>query len=157
MSETTLEQRLQKYFEQLLAHLGVNTPEIAVSVDNDLVTVQLTVPSEESGILIGHHGESLYSMQKVAATSLQEYLEDKKIVLNVNNYKQTRETQLTQMAEQAAAKVVQSGRAQTLPYLPAHERLVVHTVLANNKQVVTQSEGEGNSRRLSILPAANES
>jgi spoIIIJ-associated protein len=142
--------KIQKYFEQLLAHLGVDDGVVSINQEETRVNVQIEVTPEESGIIIGHHGESLQALQKLAALSFKEELGENRLTVNVNNYKQNRSEYLENLAKQIAAKVKETGQPQTLSFLPAHERLVIHTTLSTDEEITTHSEGEGVQRRLVV-------
>ncbi|MDQ5951442.1 MAG: hypothetical protein QG639_723, partial [Patescibacteria group bacterium] len=79
---------------------------------------------------------------------------DKKIVLNVNTYRQDRADRLREITESVAQKVLETGNPYTFQsFLPAHERFIIHTTLSEmpeNDQIESVSEGEGKMRRLTI-------
>jgi spoIIIJ-associated protein len=52
------------------------------------------------------------------------------------------------MADQA----VRSGRTQALEPMPAYERRIIHVTLRKNPDVTTQSVGEGERRKVTIIP-----
>lgn len=144
---------IKEYVEQLCAHLGVQKVEIAVEDEDQFVRVQLDVAEEESGMLIGYHGETIACMQRIITASFFDELKEKKLLLNINNYKQKREETVSMLAQNMADQVLQTGKAVTLPFLPANERLIVHTTLKQVEGVQTVSEGEGDQRRLVIRPS----
>jgi spoIIIJ-associated protein len=52
-----------------------------------------------------------------------------------------------------AEKAIRQGRPLTLEPMPAYERRIVHLSLRDNKQVHTESTGEGDRRRVRVFPA----
>jgi spoIIIJ-associated protein len=48
--------------------------------------------------------------------------------------------------------VVKDGRAQALEPMPAYERRLVHIALRNHPKVTTRSVGEGERRKVTIIP-----
>ncbi|MEO8581578.1 MAG: R3H domain-containing nucleic acid-binding protein [Patescibacteria group bacterium] len=143
-------QDITTYTQDLLAHMGVTEAEVAVLEEDENVVVQISVSDQESGMLIGHHGETIAALQRMMNISFRDKAEEKRIVVNVNDYKQKREEVLKNMAHRFAERAIESNVPQYLPFLPANERLIVHVELKDHPEVVTQSEGEGLQRRLVI-------
>jgi len=143
---------IQEFVQRLLAHMGVEGAEVVVE-ESDMIFVQITVSEEESGLLIGYHGEVLASLQKVLQLVYHEHDEDKKIVVNINDYKQRREAQLREMTTKIAQRVLETGQTYIFSFLPANERLVIHKIVVETPEfsrLESVSEGEGNQRRLQI-------
>ena len=136
--------------EELLGKLEINT---AVKVELKEDVYQVNVETEESGLLIGYHGETLSSFQLILGLVVFKKLgEWVRVVVEVGDYRAKRETQLREMAESYAAQVVASGQPMSLPYLPPIERRIIHLALQDRTDVETASEGEGNQRRVVIKP-----
>lgn len=140
---------VNSFIQDLLAHLGVEG-DVEVTETDEYITVQINVSDQDSGILIGHHGETIRALQLIANTVFRKAAEDKRVTVNVNDYREKREEQLQQMAHRYAERAVQSGVKQVLPFLTAAERLVIHTTLKDHPEVSTQSEGDGMARRLVV-------
>jgi spoIIIJ-associated protein len=75
----------------------------------------------------------------------------KPIVVDVENYKERRISQLTQLAQRMAGQVIETGRAISLEPMPASERRIVHLALRDHPEVYTQSSGEGERRKVHIV------
>lgn len=144
-------QKIIDFTDQLLAHMGVTDIQVHVEETDSFYEVNLATDEQQSGMLIGYHGETIASLQKVLSLVFREKLEsDKKIVVNINDYKQKREAAVSTMADRLAERVLETGQPQVLPSLPANERLIVHMMFKDHPELQTQSEGEGNQRRLVI-------
>ncbi len=140
------------FITRMLAHLGVENSEVNVTEDDQYIQIQIKVSEEESGLLIGYHGETLAALQRLTQLSQRESTE-KKIVLNINDYKQHREEQLKEMTIRIAERVLETKQSYVFPFLPANERLVVHSTLSEMpefSELESISTGEGSSRRLEI-------
>jgi len=126
---------------------------VAVNYDapNELYQVSLDTP--DPGLLIGYHGETLSSLQLFLGQHLHQALGDWiNLSLNVNDYRQRRETSVFSLADSVAARVVATGQPHSLPPMPASERRLVHLRLADHPQVATSSEGLGRHRSVIISP-----
>lgn len=147
---------LETFIVQLAEHCGITPEEVTVSVreDENYLKVSLELPEEDSGRFIGFHGETLESLQRILRLIFQEDKESKKIILNINSYRQDRAERLKEITESIAQKVLETGNPYTFQsFLPAHERFIIHTTLSEleeGSQLESVSEGEGKLRRLTI-------
>jgi predicted RNA-binding protein Jag len=73
--------------------------------------------------------------------------------VDCDNFHDIREEQLRTLAQRVAAEVRKRGRFRTLEPMNPADRRVVHMTLADDPGVVTESEGEGYFKRVSIRPA----
>lgn len=146
---------IQDFLTNVCQHSGVE-PESVEMVESDesgMVIANITVSPEDSGLLIGFHGENLSAIQRITRVVFQEDLTDKRLAVNINEYREQRAEKVKQLAVNAAERVLETGRPYTFSYLPANERYVVHTTIAENPDYSTLesvSEGEGFHRVLVI-------
>lgn len=138
--------------EEILSMLGVSaTVEVEQGEEKSFV---VRLETEESGLLIGYHGETLASLQIIAGLVVFRKLgEWSRLVIEIGDYRARREEQLRAMAESYATQALATGEPVYMPFLPPIERRVVHLALQDRKDVRTESEGEGRTRRLVIKPA----
>lgn len=125
--------------------------EAKVSVDKEDETTKVSVETEQSGALIGYHGEALVSLQLVLNLLVHKTIgEWPKIVVNVGDYREKREEYLTNMALSIAERVKSTGRPSVLTDLSSFERRIIHVVISQDPELESYSEGEGRARRLVI-------
>lgn len=146
----TEQKKIENIIKKTLSLLSINLSQ-KVTFDND--SVNINVQTEETGILIGFHGETLLSLQTLLSLMVFKKLNKwYKITIDIGDYREKREEKLKTIAEQAVKEVLESQKSITLPYLPASERRIIHLYLKNNSQIKTESIGEGQERRLVIFP-----
>ena len=75
------------------------------------------------------------------------------VVLDCLNYRADKELELTMMADKAAEETKTTGHKLVLQPMNAAERRIIHLRLADKEGIKTESEGFGQNRRISILPA----
>lgn len=120
--------------------------------DNDDRYLVLDIHGHDLSPLIGRRGETLASLQYLVRLMINQRVKQwKNIVVDVEQYKERRVTQLTQLALRMAEQVAQTGRAVSLEPMPANERRVVHLALRDHPKVYTQSSGEGERRKVHIV------
>ncbi len=152
---------IQNFLTDLSEHCGIDPDTIAVTVEeqDDAVVVQVEVPESDSGLFIGFHGETLDSLQRLTRIIFQESYPDKKIRLNINQYREQREEKLQIMARSGAQRVLDTGESYTFTvFIPSHERFIIHTTLSDDPafaDLESVSEGEGRDRRLTIKRKSN--
>jgi spoIIIJ-associated protein len=74
------------------------------------------------------------------------------LAVDVEGYRQRREQQLRRMAQRLAEQAVERGRTMTLEPMPANERRIIHLELRDHLAVRTESVGEGDRRKVTIIP-----
>jgi spoIIIJ-associated protein len=152
---------IQNYLTNVLQHCGLDAETLTIQVDESEqeITASISLPEEESGLLIGFHGETLSSIQRITRVVFQEELADKRLVINVNNYRQQREEKLVELAHKGAQRVLESGQPYTLSRLPANERYIIHATISEDPayaELESVSEGEGRDRVLIIRLKQND-
>lgn len=150
---------LKTYLTKLCKHVGLLEEQFSIELaeveEDDLIKAKLVLPEEESGLFIGYHGETLQAIQRVARVSFYDELEGKIFKLNVNDYREQRQEQLSRKVSRVAQRVQESGEAYTFSYLTANDRYLVHTTLGEEERfsdLVSESSGEGKHRYLTIRP-----
>ncbi len=113
----------------------------------------LDIRGENLGVLIGRHGETLASIQYLVRLMINQRTHRwHNIVVDVDQYKARRAERLAQMARRMAEQVVRTGRPVSLEPMPPADRRLIHLALRDHEQVYTESTGEGDRRKVQILP-----
>jgi len=113
----------------------------------------LNIVGRDLGILIGRRGETLAALQFIARLIVNRQARRRtNIIVDVEGYKARRWRTLTRLARRMAEKVAQSHRPVALEPMPPYERRIIHLALRNHPTVTTKSVGEGDRRRVTIIP-----
>lgn len=138
----------------LLGKMGVEARVNAQKLDSDgQVVWKLDVQGPELGTLIGRRGETLEALQYLTRLMVNHRLQRRSsVVLDVESYKSRREASLRKLAQRMAAQAKQMGRTITLEPMPPNERRIIHLALQDDKTVRTESVGEGEHRKVTIIP-----
>lgn len=134
---------LQGYFKAM-----GKTVEIKVSEDEKYVTY--SVEGDDLGEAIGHRGEAYYALSNILQAVVGKT--EKRVLLDVDNYRVKREESLTATAKRIADKVAKSGRYYKLDPMKPAERRVIHSALAEDDRVTTLSKGTEPHRFVIVFP-----
>lgn len=140
--------------EQLMTHLGfaVNV-EVETGETSRLNVVAEGDEKEALGALIGRKGERLSALQHLVNLMLSKEMGAwTRVLVDVEDYRGRRERQLRELAERAAARVVETGKMLQLEPMSALERRWIHMSLRDHPAVATQSIGEEPNRRVVLVP-----
>lgn len=146
-----LAQRAKNILEGILQRMYL---DFTVSVEETPDTIVLTINGDGGGLLIGKRGQNLDAIQYIvnkAATKIHD--ERKLIIVDTESYRQRREDSLNALAREFAEKVRKTRKPVTVGHMNAHDRRIIHLALQNDDTIVTKSRGEGEYRKIVILPA----
>lgn len=140
--------------DRLLALMKVQaTATIGKAPEEAPDTVLLNIEGEDAGLLIGRRGETLRSLQFLVAVLLSRRVGNPvPLMVDVEHYRERRNKALRDLALRVAERVTATGHPVTLEPMTAYERRLIHLALTNHPRVITQSVGEGEERKVSILP-----
>jgi len=138
---------------KLLELMGTKAKaEASEDKENEAIVVNIET-EEERGLLIGHHGETINSLQAALGMMVREETgEWKRVIVNVGDWRERQEEQLVKLASEVAERAKQTGEAQPLYNLTPAQRRIVHIELAKDAEVTTESTGEGTDRYLVVKP-----
>jgi spoIIIJ-associated protein len=143
--------------EELLTRMGVDAvvkgrwgePDAPGKVRPLLVDVH----GDDLSLLIGRRGETLSALQYVTRLIVgKELHRPVAIVIDVEGYRARREETLRRLARRMADQAIDRNRTMSLEPMPANERRIIHIELKDNPKVTTESVGEGNHRKVTIIP-----
>ena len=150
--ETTIT-KIEEAANKLLELMGTKAKATASEdKENEAILVNIET-DEETGLLIGHHGETINSLQSaLGMMARQEEGEWKRIIVNVGDWRERQEEQLVKLASEVAERAKQTGEPQPLYNLTPSQRRIVHLELSKDAEVSTESTGEGTDRYLVVKP-----
>jgi len=141
--------------QKLIARMDVSVFVNLMNVHNEEIGgPSFEIDGEDAGLLIGRKGQTMRSLQFIAAMISSNKLEDHvRIDLDVAGYKSRRYDSLASLAYKVAGQVVDTGSSITLEPMPANERRIIHVTLADDERVSSVSSGRGDSRKVTINPS----
>ncbi len=140
----------KEIIQNLFDNLGIKD---SFEVSENDESINVVVNSEDPGLIIGHHGDTLDSIQLILSLMIAKKLgEFKRVSVEVGDYKKNRSDYLKTLAEQTRERVLNEQREVYLPNLKSWERREVHMYLAEDSDVISESVGEGRERTLVVKP-----
>ncbi len=116
-------------------------------------TLALDLRGSDLSNLIGRRGETLDSLQyltrMLVAKELGHYVN---LVIDVQGYKAHRVQTLQQLAQRMAERVATTHKPAALEPMPPNERRIIHLTLRDHPEVRTESVGNGDNRKVTIIP-----
>lgn len=143
--------KIEESAVKLLSLMG-SQAKVDVSSDegNQAVLIDLDT-DEETGLLIGRQGETLTAIQTILGMiARRDFGEWVRITVNVGDYQEKQESRLKDLALQTAQRAKETGEPQYLYNLTANQRRIIHLTLSEDKELETESQGEGKDRYLII-------
>lgn len=132
---------------------GVEATWCDPDADNEGRYLLLNLHGHDLGALIGRRGDTLNNLQYLLRLMVNQQVHAwKNIVVDVESYRQHRVEHLTQLALRSAEQVTSTGRPLALEPMPPSERRIIHLALRDYPGIVTESSGEGERRKIQILP-----
>jgi spoIIIJ-associated protein len=142
----------KKYLDNIFQSLEIDVKTEFRSL-NEGTEIYYQIQSKENALLIGRDGKTLDAIQTLLKTYLHNYTDEKLTVsLDIGQYKQNRKKQLEILATKLAKEVAFTRVEVRLDPMNSYERRIIHTKLAEWRDVYTESEGEGENRQIVIKP-----
>lgn len=151
VEEATDGERAVEFLGGLFEILKIEAVSELVS-EGDKIEINVTAANSQS--VIGKRGATLDAIQTLAGAVANKGRDDyKRVVVDCENYRETRESTLNRLAENLAAKAIRLEKKIKLEAMNPYERRIIHAALSNYEGVKTESEGKEPNRYVVIVPA----
>ncbi len=142
-----------KFIKTLVSDMGLNAKVELRDTDGDAKLIDIT--GDGAGILIGHHGDTLDSLQYLANLAANkkvngEKREFVKISVDAEGYRAKREQTLRELARKMADRVIKYKKSVMLEPMNPYERRIIHSEIQNIEGVSTNSIGSENNRKIVV-------
>lgn len=138
----------------LTAYFNNIEMDVAITIENDEGFYRINLDADNNAILIGRNGQTLQAINTVLNTAVSsEFKKRIGVLIDINGYKEDKYEKVCSLAKRVARTVQRTKTDAVLDPMPADERKAIHNALSDMEHIMTQSEGEGNQRRLKIIYA----
>ncbi len=146
------ENEATEYLKSILVGMGFTEVGVTARETEEDVYFEITC-SEDYGNIIGRRGETLDALQYLTRLFVNRANDNnKRVALNVGDYRARREETLRALAKRQAQRVLKYGRSSSLEPMNPYERRIIHTAIQEIEGVTSHSVGEGDRRRVIITP-----
>jgi spoIIIJ-associated protein len=137
----------------VIVKMGMDCDVSLQRPDADSNDIQIVVTGPDAGRIIGKKGQVLAALQFIVNRAMNRPgIERRYVSVDADGYRSRREDSLASMARRLGKQAVSDGQIITFEPMSPRDRRVVHLALAKFEGVVTKSEGEGDDRRVQIIP-----
>ena len=142
-----------EFVKKLVADMGLSVEVTMRDVAKDSKLIEIN--GEGAGSLIGHHGETLDSIQYLANLAANKKVNGQKrdfvkITVDAEGYRAKREETLRALARRMASKVLKYKKSVMLEPMNPYERRIIHSEIQNIEGVSTNSIGSENNRKIVV-------
>jgi spoIIIJ-associated protein len=143
----------ERFLVEILERMGIDaTVEHRLDGRDDGPAI-IDIRGADLGALIGWRGDTLRALQLLLNNMVRrEMPESQPVVLDIERYRARREDSVKELALRVADRAKQNQERIGLEPMQPFERRAVHTALAEDPEVTTESEGEEPDRRVVISP-----
>lgn len=153
MKDSELIEKAKGALEEFLQLLKITaeTKVVIEAGDNDEKIIAVAIVGDNLGNLIGYHGKTLEAIQFIFTQIVNKALDEPvRVLLDINDYRSRRKEYIENVARKALDEARESGQNIELPPMNPFERRIVHMVVKEEKDVYTESTGEGEARRVTL-------
>lgn len=138
------------FINTLIEKMGL---ECSATIREEDDAYYVSVSGKDTATLIGYRGDVLDCVQYLTLLVVNKTADlDKRIIIDGENYREKRTIVLSKLAKKLAIKAAKTGKDVSLEPMNPFERRVIHSALADDKFVTTESEGEEPNRYIVIKP-----
>lgn len=144
----TTKYAVKTFVKDFLTELAKNmNTAFNIEVKESEEIVSAIIVTDNNAVLIGKDGNTLSAIQTVLRQAIRNYGNfGIKVNLDVAGYKAKRERNIIYEVKKIAREVMKTHVDAKLDPMNSYERRIVHTALADFKNIETQSEGEEPNR-----------
>ncbi|MBM4364130.1 MAG: KH domain-containing protein, partial [Deltaproteobacteria bacterium] len=127
--------------------------ELGAARDDDPNEIRVEITGADSSRVIGKKGQVLSAIQYLVNRVANRPGEERRYVtVDAEGYRSRRDDSLAAMAQKLGTQALEQGKIITFEPMNPRDRRVIHLALAKFDGVMTKSEGEGEDRRVQIIP-----
>lgn len=144
------------YLKSILEGMGFSGVGVTAKETDEDIYFEI-ICEEDYGNIIGRRGETLDALQYLTRLFVNRSEDNnKRVALNVGDYRSRREETLKALAKRQANRVLKYSRSTALEPMNPYERRIIHTAIQEIEGVTSHSVGEGDRRRVVITPEGGE-
>ena len=163
MDKDEIKNLIEKFLQQLTVEF-----DVVEIIDGEVHTI-FHIRTSDSGVLIGNNGENLralnYVVRKMVGRKIRSEedgadeespRQSEQFLVDVNGYHRRRLQELKNQAKILSERARLFKSSVEMNPMNAYERMIIHSIFTDDREITTESEGEGKFRRVVLKYVANE-
>ncbi|MFT5359839.1 MAG: spoIIIJ-associated protein [Candidatus Paceibacteria bacterium] len=151
----SFEKELENTIKELVTKIPFNVEDISISFDQNNTDLWCSLTSSDSRHLIGKDGETLFSLNHILKKLVDNKIRNTDIeplnfILDINGYQKKKVEDLYSKVYMLAERVRYFKSSIEAPPMTSFDRRLVHDYLSREKNIRTESKGEGFDRKVVI-------
>lgn len=147
MNETC--ENAQKFLNEIIDDFGFDLAVKAEWSDDEGCLIDLSGP--DVSFALSENGEMLDAFETILFQLYGRELDrEHRFICDADGFRQSRKSELVMMAKFAAKNVREKEKPFTFGVLNSTERRMIHLSLKGEDDLITESVGDGNDRRLQV-------
>lgn len=139
------------FLEELLERMGIDAIAEPSSRGDHMYVDIVEASEDDVALLIGHAGQTLDAIQELTRMAVGRQLDERiRVVIDVDDFKKRHEDRLSEKAQEAAERALETGEPVALDPMNAYERKIVHDAVAAIDGVESSSKGEEPDRAVVV-------
>jgi len=153
-----MNEEITKHIKEFLGFMGIGDFTAQTEEPTDSTPLTFKIYFDDANSLIGGRGGNISHIEYLIKIIIKrKNIDQPAFILDINDYRKSKETFLKELAKTAAQKVILSKESHNLPPMSSYERRIVHLELAAMPNILTESQGVGEDRYIIIKPQTEES
>ena len=160
MTETSdredLAEKASEFLLGVLERMGISA-DIDIKDDQDRTVLEIQTSDTE--MVIGRRGVVIDALQHLVNKAVyKDRTGDraKPLVVDAGGFRDKQVERLRGIAQKMGEKALETNQIVPLQPMTPHDRRIVHMAIAEMKGLTSRSEGEGEDRHITIVPAGLE-
>jgi len=142
--------RCLMFVKELLEKMDIEAKIYLIEEDDEKIIIEIESP--DSALIIGKQGKNLEAIQTIVNVALNRNSNIwTKVIIDIGNYRARKEKMLKKIALTAAMQVRKTKENVLLEPMNPFERRIIHMTLKEEKNIETESEGEGLVKRVKVF------
>jgi len=144
---------VHNFTEELLKKMNCAYGKIDTTIDDDTYLIKI-IDAQDPGHIIGKEAKLLNSIQHILNQVVNRQEKSRyRVRVDVDGYRERRKDALLKKVRSITEKVKKRDKSITLEPMHAANRRIVHQFVETDPQIKTMTVGQGEFKRVVILPA----
>jgi spoIIIJ-associated protein len=140
----------QDFLTEIIGKMGISAK---VSAKNTSDGILLNIKGDSEGLVIGRKGQTLDALQYITNRYIHRHFDKTiRVILDSEGYRRRREAHIKKIALDLGKRAKKLGKPVAAQPMGSVERRLFHLALKPDRELRTESRGEGEKRKVIVYP-----